>query len=303
MAWGEDKMKVLKERLLTVLDDKEVQEKLRAVLAASGEAAGMVPICKEASPRIETTPSWNSQEKDEAERTIGLYKKTLDEVQSDLARVQGKMAQVSNERDQLSRDNTKLQKELEEVLRGRQNDQEAYQKSYQQALAEARTSKAACEEQIGQAQKELDHWKRMAAPFADVLTMYEKVQHLSPDVRNRVQSYFRSQTAVSFLVCVGQEGNLIPLWDIIKEEMDSCSSSDKDILLELLDYSIQRVNDSFTTPRYALRQEQIGARFDERFHIRSKGSSPYSDPIKAVILPGIELLGNGKVVKKSVVRV
>ena len=85
--------------------------------------------------------------------------------------------------------------------------------------------------------------------------------------------------------------------------MYTCSKQDKVILQELLDYSIQRVNDSFKVSRYALLSNKVGERFDDYFHSRSRDSSPYSGRIEKVILPGIERMDNEEVKRKSVVKV
>ena len=56
-------------------------------------------------------------------------------------------------------------------------------------------------------------------------------------------------------------------------------------------------------PRYALRQDKVGERFDSRLHSRSADSSPHSGPIQKVILPGIVQVDTGEVKRPSVVRV
>ena len=67
---------------------------------------------------------------------------------------------------------------------------------------------------------------------------------------------------------MGQEKNLLQLWDLVKElnNMD-CLGDDRFILLKLLSYSVKKVNGSYGRLRYVLRQEQVGMQFDEHFHI------------------------------------
>lgn len=154
-------------------------------------------------------------------------------------------------------------------------------------------------------QEDLNEWKTIATPFVEVLHMYQLLSDLSPVIKSQVQDHFRWQTPESFLICVGQEKNLLQLWDLVKKELNTdCLGDDRSILLKLLSYSVKKVNGSYGRLRYVLRQEQVGMQFDEHFHIRYRYEScPYSGTIKEVILPGIDLIHAGKVEvkRKSVV--
>ena len=307
MSWGEDKMKVFTERLLVALEYEEVREKLRAVLAADSQAPAAVSDAKEKEPR------WipgEQKTKEVAGQVRQSYEKALEEAKRQISQLQAEKAGLSRERDRLSQQCKKLQDQLVEVRNAQQRDRDAYKRNYQQVLYEAEKKQADYEAQCQQQKHQVVAWKEklerlnaVSAPFEETLSMYEKVQSLSPQVKKRVQAYFKSQTPVSFLVCAGQENNLFSLWDIIKEEMDSCKAADKSILLALLSYSIGRVNDSYDTSRFALRQDQVGDRFDDRVHSRSKESSVYSGPITEVILPGIVQVNTGRAMRQSVVRV
>lgn len=307
MSWGEDKMKVFKERFLAVLEDEEVREKLRVALNADGKIPVAVPVAKENEPRW---INWEQKKEEAVEQVRQSYKEALERANRQLTKLQVDCAGISRERDQLSEQCRKLQNQLNKVCAEQQRDRDEYKRSYQQIRHEAEEKQEKYEvlrekqeQQVSELQKKLVEAQAVSAPFAEALRIYEQVQSLSPAVKKRVQSYFKSQTPVSFLVCAGQENNLSSLWDIAKEENANCSVEDKSILLTLLTYSIEQVNDSYDTPRYALRSDQVGERFDNRFHIRSPDSSLYSGPIKEVILPGIDQLNTGKVVRQSVVRV
>lgn len=153
-------------------------------------------------------------------------------------------------------------------------------------------------------QEDLNEWKTIATPFVEVLHMYQLLSDLSPVIKSQVQDHFRWQTPESFLICVGQEKNLLQLWDLVKKLNTDYLGDDRFILLKLLSYSVKKVNGSYGRLRYVLRQEQVGMQFDEHFHIRYRYEScPYSGTIKEVILPGIDLIHAGKVEvkRKSVV--
>ena len=303
MSWGEDKMKVFTEQLLVALEVEEVREKLRAVLAADSQTPVDAPVVKEKEPQY---INWEQKTKEAVEQVRQSYEKALGEAKRKLSQLQVDKAGLLREREQLFEQCKKLQDQLERARAEQQKDRDDYQRSYQQACHEAEEKQAAYKEQcqkVAAWKEELEKTKAVSAPFAEALSIYEKVQSLSPQVKKRVQAYFKSQTPVSFLVCAGQENNLFSLWDIIREEMDSCTPEDKSVLLELLSYSIGRVNDSYDTPRFALRQDRVGDRFDDRVHSRSKESSVYSGPIAEVILPGIFQVNTGRAMRQSVVRV
>lgn len=43
-----------------------------------------------------------------------------------------------------------------------------------------------------------------------------------------------------FLICVGQEKNLLQLWDLVKKLNTACLGDDRSILLKLLSYSVKK---------------------------------------------------------------
>lgn len=292
-----DKKKKFKDRLLAVLEDAEVQEKLRAVLAAGGEAPKALPD----APETDSYPA-----EPERKRMVDFYQEKLREAKETISRLERENEAVSYEKNRLASRVQTAEKELADTRAKWQEDQSAYaakSHSWQQELSDAKEQLRQQRKETEKQQVAVQEAEAIAKPFAEALDMYRKAQQLPAKIKGRVEAYFLPQTPVSFLVCAGQEGNMLALWDILKEEMNTCSQEEKAILLALLGYSIRRVNDGYKEPRYALRQDQVGARFDDRYHIRSKGSSNYSDPIAEVILPGIDRLDKKQVIKTSVVRI
>lgn len=284
----DDEMKIFKERLLAVLDEVEIQEKLRSVLTAGNTAS----IASSVSKMEDSCMAELEREKEVAEQ----YRRKFQEAQEAISLMDEERKRISLDKNRVSTKCKELEKELAQSRAEWQNKLSATKTAYEQQLQH-------CYREVEKQQENLKAWKNMAAPFAEALDLYRQVQSLSPNVRNRVQCYFKSHTPVSFIVCAGQENNLFSVWDITKEENKNCSVEDKLILRKLLDYSIERVNDACGMLRYALRQDKEGERFDDRFHSRSPDSSPHSGPIKEVILPGIIQVNTGEVKRPSVVRV
>lgn len=201
--------------------------------------------------------------------------------------------------------------EYERACKKWQSESEKYERAYKEIKTELKQVKEDRQRERVEYEREYEKWqsevekqKKIVSYFQGTCDIYKSVQDLSPDIKKRVCAYFLpKETPISFLVCAGQENNLFSLWDIIKEEMYTCSKQDKVILQELLDYSIQRVNDSFKVSRYALLSNKVGERFDDYFHSRSRDSRPYSGCIEKVILPGIKRMDNEEVKRKSVVKV
>ncbi len=292
----DDKKKKFKDRLLTVLEDAEVQEKLRAVLAAGGEAPKALPD----APKTDSCPA-----EPERKQMADWYREKLREAKETISQLEKEIKDISYEKNRMASRCQTVETELTKARAGWQSDKDAYGREYGKLSAE----KEDCERQLRQQRQEMERQQAaaqeaeaIAAPFAEALDLYRQVQGLPVDLKERVQAYFQPRTAVAFLVCLGQKGNLIPLWDIINDEMGNCSTGDRTILLALLAYSVDRVNDSLKMPQYALRKDKVGATFDANLQSRSRDSSRLSDcPVKEVILPGIEYAG--KVERKSVVRV
>ena len=276
--------KMFKEYLLDALDEPEVREKLQSLLAIDSASS---------YPKIE----------DSYRAELAREKKLVEQYRRKFQEAQERASLIEEERNRISLDNNRVSAKYREL----ENEFAASRVEWQKEL---RDIKAAYEQKLQQCHREVEKWQEnqktqeaMTAPFAEALHIYQQVQSLAPELKKRVQAYFKSYTPVSFIVCTGQGNNLLSLWDIAKEENKNCSVEDKRILLALLNYCIERVNDSCGMPRYALRQDKVGERFDSRLHSRSADSSPHSGPIEKVILPGIVQVDTGEVKRPSVVRV
>lgn len=276
--------KMFKEYLLDALDEPEVREKLQSLLAIDSASS---------YPKIE----------DSYRAELAREKELVEQYRRKFQEAQERASLIEEERNRISLDNNRVSAKYREL----ENEFAASRVEWQKEL---RDVKAAYEQKLQQCHREVEKWQEnqktqeaMTAPFAEALHIYQQVQSLAPELKKRVQAYFKSYTPVSFIVCTGQGNNLLSLWDIAKEENKNCSVEDKRILLALLNYCIERVNDSCGMPRYALRQDKVGERFDSRLHSRSADSSPHSGPIQKVILPGIVQVDTGEVKRPSVVRV
>ena len=276
--------KMFKEDLLAALDEPEVQEKLQSLLA------------------IDSASSYPKME-DSYRAELAREKELVEQYRRKFQEAQERVSLIDEERKRISLDNNRVSAKYREL----ENELAQSRAEWQREL---RDIKAAYEQELQQCHREVEKWQEnqktqeaMTAPFAEALHIYQQVQSLAPELKKRVQAYFKSYTPVSFIVCTGQGNNLLSLWDIAKEENKNCSVEDKRILLALLNYCIERVNDSCGIPRYALRQDKVGERFGNRFHRLSLDSSLYSGPIKEVILPGVMQVSTGEVKRQSVVRV
>lgn len=302
MSSEENKIKNFKEHLLTVLDDDEIQEKLKSIFALRKTECATIPV-KESEDS-----QWKDlqKEKEKADEQIRWYEAELREAKETISRMEIEMNRISCECDRVSSQCRELETELAQSRAKSEREKKEYKNCYEELQGILNETKQKLRQQnreITKKQKDLEEWKKISAPFAETLQIYRQVQSLSPGVKKRVQAYFNPDTPVAFLVSAGQENNLLQLWNIAQKEIEDCPSGDKSVLLELLAYSIERVNDSYHTSRYALRRDQAGARFDNRFHSRSRDSSPHSGNIKEVVLPGIDRVDMGKVECQSVVRI
>lgn len=276
--------KMFKEDLLAALDEPEVREKLQSLLAIDSASS---------YPKVE----------DSYRAELAREKELVEQYRRKFQEAQERASLIEEERNRISLDNNRVSAKYREL----ENELAQSRAEWQREL---RDIKADYEQKLQQCHREVEKWQEnqktqeaMTAPFAEALHIYQQVQSLAPELKKRVQAYFKSYTPVSFIVCTGQGNNLLSLWDIAKEENKNCSVEDKRILLALLNYCIERVNDSCGMPRYALRQDKVGERFDSRLHSRSADSSPHSGPIQKVILPGIVQVDTGEVKRPSVVRV
>ncbi len=306
----DDKLKTFKKRLLTVLEEEEVQKKLWEVVAL-GEAVPAAAPVQDVSEK-EAGPS--ERDLEAKEQLIQHYREAHENDQRTISQLESERNQLAEEKRNISVQCRRLERDLD-AAKGKLTEQKnAYDeqagelhsckqelKQQRQQIEQLQQQTMQLQQQAAEQQAVAAKWERVAAPFEKALALYGKVQALSPAVGKRVRAYFKVQTPVSFLVSMGEENNLLQLWNIAKEEIKNCSEEDKSTLNALLAYTIDRVNELHETPRYALRQDKPGEKFDDHVHIRASGSSPYSGPIQEVILLGIDR--EGKVWKQSVVRV
>ncbi|OMP66274.1 coiled-coil domain-containing protein [Domibacillus epiphyticus] len=143
--------------------------------------------------------------------------------------------------------------------------------------------------------------EKRRADYQEAEELYRAVQQLSETTRNSLKGIFKGNTVQEFIVCGVQYENISSLWDFIKNEIMEGREQERETLLALFQYFFQEYSKTYDTPLYKTQEVKMNEVFREDLYIRTLNSK-LSGNITEILLPGYVSI-NGKVIKKSVVRI
>ncbi|WNS78457.1 hypothetical protein RRU94_00335 [Domibacillus sp. DTU_2020_1001157_1_SI_ALB_TIR_016] len=147
----------------------------------------------------------------------------------------------------------------------------------------------------------LDELQKRRADYREAEELHRAVQQLSDTTKESLKGIFKGQTVQEFIICGVQYENISSLWDFIKNELMEGRERERDVLLALFQFFFREYSKTYDTPLYKLQEVKINEVFREDLYIRSVNSH-VSGNISEILLPGYTSI-NGKIIKKSIVRV
>ncbi|WP_050183869.1 hypothetical protein [Domibacillus robiginosus] len=143
--------------------------------------------------------------------------------------------------------------------------------------------------------------QKRRADYREAEELYSAIQKLSENTRNTLKGIFKGNTVQEFIVCGVQYENILSLWEFIKNEVIQGREQERETLAALFQFFFHEYSKIYDTPLYKLQEVKVNEVFREDLYIRTLDSN-ISGSITEILLPGYISI-NGKIVKKSIVRV
>lgn len=321
-----------RERLLDMLDDPQVQQKLRRVLR--------VPS---AAPRYSGTMARQHMEEQPEQDVAEQQNKMLEQYKAQLAQAQKELESSRTElyaaqagqrqlEAQLADRQAELEQLQQELVNLRCESQGQIQAAQQQARAAEREMRQTTEhaEQARQeaAQREAQLRRRFNADmdklqqendaldeqleqrFPEGWELYQRWESLRSSSRQRLASVYPQQGFMSFICGGAQDESLGKIWDEMSQCLHDGAMEDMAYLQELFRYDLQLVNAAKSEPVYALAEDTAGQPYDTDRHTLDAASRAQGQ-VAQVLLPGYRNLYKEKLdsyhrvnmVRKSIVHV
>ena len=281
---SKDEKTKFKDRLLTALQDSEIQSEIRKIII-SGEKSDAAPS------------EIGSAKNEELKNKIEELKSELEQMRNENKRIHAESEHIHAENELLKQKNQSMAEvktaaeQRCEAQRKKLEDQKMKLKQYEEYVAKQAV-------QLKDIQNEISGYR----VFDEAVTLFRAYCSLPSDVLRKAASIIRPESADLFFAMGCQKDNVLALWDFMKSEWERLGESETKILLETLTYFLKMINNQYQRPIFQWMDCHVGDPFDDKLHIRTADSSRYSGEVRQVCIPGIVNVYNGEtVVRKSLV--
>lgn len=142
----------------------------------------------------------------------------------------------------------------------------------------------------------------LESQFSPIKESYNLFLNLNDEIKNDIISILRGDKIENFVYAGVQYKNIESIWDYAKNRAINGQFEDLDKLQKIIMNFLDAYNITYTSPLYEVQSVENGDDFDEERFIRGHESKITGD-ISNVDLKGYINLRNGKIIKKSVVRI
>jgi len=268
-----------KSTLLSLLDDEDVQAKIKRIVVENAPKQELVPDEKHgAELRVETL----EKEVEMLSNLIKQLKALFSDNQDKVRRSEAYATTLTKEKQQLSEQLNSLNRELE--------DKQASLQATQRQLAQMQQENQQLSEKL----------RGYEAQFEQELAAYDLYNGLSEKTKASLKGIFKSDDLAGFLACGVQEKNISSFWEYAKNEVIEGKNPDHEALVKIFHFFLTRYLMAY--PLFQQQAVSIGEKFDTARHIKDSHSAS-SGKISQVLLPGWENTKTNKVMGKSLVRV
>lgn len=272
-----DEKPKFKDRLLTALQDSEIQSEIRKIII-SGEKSDAAPS------------EIGSAKNEELKNKIEELKSELEQMRNENERIHAENELLKQKNQSMAEARTAAEQQCEEQRKELEH-QKMKLKQYEEYVAKQAV-------QLKDIQNEISGYR----VFDEAVTLFRAYCSLPSDVLRKAASIIRPESADLFFAMGCQKDNVLALWDFMKSEWERLGESETKILLETLTYFLKMINNQYQRPIFQWMDCHVGDPFDDKLHIRTADSSRYSGEIRQVCIPGIVNVYNGEtVVRKSLV--
>lgn len=282
--------KEFKEKLINLLEDKEVREKiesnfierikhlLKKIFGLADENFDENTLLKKLKD-IEDKKEKLSAENLRLSEQEREYKSQLDKVRDQNSDLKSKLDQNIKKNDKLEIDLQESNKE-KEILKNK--------------LEQSNTKNKNLEEKSRESQKELDKFK-------SDFSAYDKFLSLSEQKREKLKNILRGDSIATFIAVGVQPKNIENLWDYLSSSLREGQDDETKKLIEIF-YSLFEYYKEASGRIYELDSVEVGDEFDATKYMRHNSSIDHSGKITSIILRGIVNINTKDTKRQSIVK-
>lgn len=293
-------MKMFKKILIKLLKEVEIQDIIRKICSSEVVCASQNSVLEqkdlqqfkaESSELERQNEELKAQIKDlkNQNKNLNIQIQNLEGEREDLCNQLLKLIKAQKESDQhnkvLREEVTKVQKkesEFKKQVVDLNIQYEKLQKEYE------KLEERSCREELvwGEGKK-----------------IYDLYLSLPDKVHSSLSGIFKPGDLKRFIFCGIQPENMMDFWDFCKTEFNRGNLEYREKLIQIFNYFFTVINQTiYDTPKYVKQNICVGDKGDREICICTSDSSA-SGCVTEIILPGIVYASNGKVIKKSLVKI
>ena len=293
----------LKQCLLLLLDDEDVNEKIRQIIvepvnAISTEIQIIEGLAKEGSELIDQLQGEKrhleikvNKLSDENEK----MKAFIEKLKSLLGLKETALNESKHVISTLNQDTLKLEANLSSIksdLTQKQQRLSDVNYKYQNLKSEF--------DSLNQSYQEQDRkivFYRYS--FEEDLRIKDIYDGLSAQTKLSTEGIFKDSSIKGLIACGIQEKNISNLWDYAKSEVVNGNNPDQESIIRLFELLFNRFKLAY--PMFELQPVQVDDKFDTQSHIKHNSSKNMSGSIQNILLYGYINTKTDKVIKPSIV--
>ncbi|MUL00836.1 hypothetical protein GNP89_01230 [Aliivibrio fischeri] len=295
----------VKQALLTLLDDVDVRETIRQIMAEPDNAAPteiqtptleglvksdleLIEQLQDEKEYLKTKINTLSNENEEMKAIIEKLKSLLGLKEEALNESTQSISELNQHKIELEADLSSVNADLN------QNKQHLSEISsqYQNLKREFDSLKQDHEEQ----ERKIGFYRDA---FEDDLRIKELYDGLSSQTKLSTEGIFKDTTIKGLIACGIQDKNISNLWDYVKSEVVNGTNPDQERIIRLFELLFHRYKLAY--PMFELQQVEVGDKFDTQSHIKHNSSENMSGSIQDVLFYGYINTKTDKVIKASIV--
>ncbi len=301
-----------KYELLRWLDDSDLQEKIRQIVAEPkkfSEPEKFPLLEKFSSPKPDESLSKLETENlrlTEKLRAAELDKDALRDknlqLENSLSKAQQRVKELEQQIQTAQYRNSRLESSLsqsEQSARSLQDKLKEWQNTFTREQQRAKNLQRDLDDAQGKI-SELE--AQLQQRFARGWELFQKYQRVGSHARQLLQGVFPRDDFMSFICGGSQVNSLETLWDVLRECVMNNRPQDAETLSEVFEYCLELVNATKAQAGYSILPVKPGDRFDSDLHIEGPNSRAQGKIVN-VYLPGYRNDYNGRVIRKSIVQV
>lgn len=292
----------LKQSVLLLLEDSEVQEKVREIMLKSAVNTTLETIVEDSAISDNTLTQELQEEGNNLEVEVIKLRSENEEMKEIIVKLRSLLGfkdsalNKSNEAIlSLNQDKSGLEVNLSTVTSDlNQNKQSLSEVSsnYKYLKTEYDSIKAKYEEQ----EKKIAYYRDN---FEEDLRIKEIYDALSAQTKLSTDNIFTDPSVKGLVACGIQEKYIFNLWDYIKTEVVKGNNPDQERIIQLFVLLFNRFKLAY--PMFELQLVKAGDKFDTQSHIKHNKSDNMSGDIQSVLFHGCINTKTGKVLKPSIV--